>query len=170
MDSNIIWGGVLIAYVAPYIIWIISRDQTLDIRKKLYPGRPQEEAFDTKSTRYGLLWSVGLALLVLAWWIKVTPLGALLLFVVSAVVVGCGFWLPKQKRLLASRGFRFWAAGTIVWLLVVIAWFLIFMHDTSLRNYQFALIGVLPSVIGAVAILMLRWARSDTSRKQEREA
>ena len=107
MDSNLIWGVILIVYIVPYIFWAVSREQTLEIRKKLRPGRMEEERFDERSTRYGLLWSIGIVLLVLAWWINIKPIGALFLLAILAVIVSGGIWLLKQKALLASRQFRF---------------------------------------------------------------
>ncbi len=166
MDSTVIWGVILIAYIVPYFIWSVSREQTLEIRKKLYPGRKEEEPFDKRSTFYGVLWSVGIGLLLVAWWAGMNPLGALLILAILAALIAGGAWLSRQKSLLASRYIRFWVAGTATWLLLVLGWNITFQSETSLEGHQFLFIAILPPLIAAFATAAFKWAKADAKQRK----
>lgn len=63
------WGIILIIYVVPFWIWQISRHEAIEARKRLYPGREQEDADNARLTRYSLIWCAGLAILVATWYL-----------------------------------------------------------------------------------------------------
>jgi len=161
MDLNVIWGVIFMAFVVPYFFWSISREQTLEMRKKLYPGRQDEQRFDKCSTRYGLLWIAGICFLTFAWWRGWHPVGTLIILAGAASLAGGSMWLSGKYEIFKSRSFRFWVIGSGTWNLAVASWYLIFFDDTQLENYQFILLGVLPSFVAAVGLVGFRWANAD---------
>lgn len=160
MDEQVIWGIVLIAYVVTWAAWILNRDQTIETRRKLYPGRPDEDVQETRTTRVGLLLAAGLAFMLIAWKLGWHPIpSAVLLAAATAALV---LWKRAGPRLLAlrSRTARFWLACTAFWFLCVAAWFLVFRHDSSLDDFQFLLVAVLPPALAAAGIGLYAWASS----------
>ena len=160
MDTNAIWGAVLIVYIVPYFFWAIARQQSIDTRRDLYPGRKNEDESEDRSMQYGLLWSTGVAFLLFGWWKSWHPIGTFLILCVAASVVGVGIFIYQRRSLPKSQSFRLWLAGTVTWMLVVIAWYLIFQDETSMEISQFLMIGAFPPIIAAAAVVAFTWARA----------
>lgn len=160
MYEQVIWGIVLIAHIVPWAAWIFNRHQTIETRRKLYPGRADEDRQDANTTRTGLLLTAGLAFLLVAWNLGWHPIPSALLVAAAAAA----FVLSKRAltRLLGtrSRTARFWIACTAFWLLCVCAWFLVFRHDSSLDDLQFVLIAILPPSLAAAGVCLYAWASS----------
>lgn len=62
------WGIILILYIVPFWLWQISRHEQIEARKKLYPGREQENTDEARHTKLSLIWCVGLVILVAPWY------------------------------------------------------------------------------------------------------
>lgn len=170
MTDNQIWGLILIAYVLPWGAWTFSREQTLQARRKLYPGRKDEELLEGSTTRIGLCLAAGLGLLLLAWKFGWHPIPTVILL---GAIAAAAF---AARRLFRTRTWpplsahtRFWVAGSALWLLSVAAWYLVFGDDSSLDERQFAMVGIFPPVVSWIGLVLFRWASGKPIRSPASE-
>jgi hypothetical protein len=159
MDNDLFWGVLLIAYIVPYWIWAVSRDHTIETRKRLFPGRPEYDHMDRRSTLFGLIWSIGIGLLLLGWWIGMNPLvAAMILMALAGLIVGI-IWISRQAAIVTSLYFRYWLASSAIWLMLVLAWYFIFWDEIDFEDHQVVLLVILPPIVAGFAILAFRWAK-----------
>jgi hypothetical protein len=158
MDDGLIWGILTLAYIIPFPIWLYSREQTIEARKQLYPGRPEETKQENKLLVFGLVWILGLAVLLGGWVVgwealeTAVTIGGLIL--ISAFLL----WLGRRFSLVAVPYFRYWIAGSIVWLLAVGSWHLVFGRSSDLRGDETLLLALLPPFVGLIGIVAISWA------------
>ena len=159
MTDEQLWGLILVLYVIPWAAWTFSREQTLQTRRKLYPGRKDEDLLEGSTTRTGLWLAGGLVYLLGAWKLGWHPIPAALLLAAAAVTAFLARRVLRARALPSlSTPFRFWVAGSALWLLTVAAWYLIFGDDSSLEGSQVAMIAVFPPIVSGIGLVLFRWA------------
>ena len=104
---------------------------------------------------FGLAWVFGLALILVAWklgWDAIeTSITIGSLISASASL----FWLGRRFRLVAIPFIRYWVAGTIIWLLGVGSWHLVFGRSSDLRGDETLLLALLPPFVSLIGIVAL---------------
>ena len=159
MDDGILWGLFILAYIIPFPIWLHSREQVAEARKEFYPGRLEEKKKEDRLLVFGLAWVFGLALILVAWklgWDAIeTAITIGGLISASALL----FWLSRRFKPVAIPFIRYWIAGSIVWLLSVGSWHLVFGRNSDLRGDETLLLALLPPLVGLVGLLASFWAK-----------
>lgn len=158
MDDQTIWGLLLITYIIPFWFWQVSEHNKIEVRKKLYSDPTEYELQERRFNLRSLFWSFGLVVSLGAWnagWYPIaTSVGLLICFIVFFGIRSA----MRKWDLLLSQPFRLWVAGSVVWLLFVAAWYLVFGRTSNLLDDEFMLLGVLPPVFFAVSVAVFRWA------------
>ena len=158
MDDQVLWGLLLMIYVIPFWVWQISAHSTVEVRRKLYPGRADEDKQESHFTNLGLLWSAGLVVLLVGWQADWHPKGAVVVLL-GAGVLAAGFrFMSKRWNLMSVKLFRAWLAGSVVWVFAVGAWYLVFGRTSDLTNGECALLAFTAPLIAAFAIGGWYWA------------
>ena len=146
MNSNTVWGALMIAYVIPWAIWTAKREDNAG------------KDFDKRTTRIGLCLTTGMLLLMLGWFADLNPLGGLILLFGGVVFPLCVGWV--LARFIPRQQLRFLLAGSAVWVLGVGAWWLIFRRQTELDPADVVMLASLPPAVAAFGIGALRWAKA----------
>lgn len=154
-----LWGILLIVYLVPFWLWQASEHSTIEARKKLYPGRADEEQRDSLFDRRSGMWAVGLCALLAAWAAEWKPVAAAVVLVAVAVPAMLAPRLVRRWNLLARRSFRLWLAGSGIWVLSVAAWYLVLGRSSDLRAHEVVFMGLLPPCIGALSVCAWHWAK-----------
>lgn len=158
MNEQALWGLLLIIYVVPFGLWQISEYNTIEARRKLYPGRASEERQDNRFTNLSLLWCVGLVAALAAWKAGWHPIGtAIVLSGVSLSTFAVRFAV-RRWNLMSKRLFRFWLAGSVVWVLAIGGWYLVFSRVSELGEEEYFFLAFTPPVVTAFAIAAWCWA------------
>lgn len=168
MSEQSLWGVLIILYVIPagiYLIRYLSEESVTDGRKKLYPGSvkviEEERKRESRFTKFLALWGIGFGLLLIGYTAEWNPIGTVIfsLGVSIAVLAIYSGVRSKFPSLMASRSFRFWLAGSVVWILAVWSWYLVFGSHSELNEEEYALSALMPTLISAVGVVVWRWAR-----------
>lgn len=166
MSEQVLWGGLVLAYVVPagiYMIWHQSEESVANDRKKLYPGRAEvldeEKRSESRFMRFLTLWCVGFCLLLLGYKAGWDPIGTLILSLAAPLSAMAVYSGVRSVKVLSNRLFRYWLAGSVVWILAVLSWYLVFGSHSDLSAEEFGLLAVMPTLVSAIGILAWHWAR-----------
>lgn len=158
MNEQAIWGLLLILYVVPFWLWQFSEFNKIETRKKIYAGRVDEILREKRFDNLGLLWCIGLAAVLAAWKAGWHPIGtAIVLFGAIALTLVVRFAV-RRLNLMSKRLFRYWVAGSVIWVLAIGGWYLVFGRVSELREEEFFFLAFMPPIIAAFAIAAWRWA------------
>lgn len=108
MNDQTLWGLLLTVYVVPFWLWQLSEHEKIEARKRLYPGRSDEERHDRLLTRRSLVWCGGLAAILGAWGADWNPIG-------TAVAVSVGFVAVLAMRAAAGLAATGWRMRGLLW-------------------------------------------------------
>jgi hypothetical protein len=153
------WGILILAYVVPFWLWQLSEYSTIEARKKLYPGRQEEEQRDSRLTKRSLVWSAGMAVIVAGWLLDWQPAGAGIALLGGVVLVIGTSFAAKNRSFLTKLPFRLWLASSVVWALSVVAGYLVFGRVSDLYPEEFLLLGLLPPFISGLGVVAWHWAK-----------
>ena len=158
MDEQAIYGVILIAYLIPYLIWLIARDQRFEILKQFYPGRADEKAKEQREYAIGAAWVIGFIVILGAWKLRAHPIPVFGIVIVGWLCFGVLRKLLKSANIFKLRETRIIVASTAVWIAMVFGWYLIFgsRYDFELR--EALLLVVVPITIAIVAYIGYQWA------------
>lgn len=159
MDEQIGWGVFFILYTIPFWIWQASVDNTLTIRRALYPGRPDEDDAESRGHYIAGAWIVGLCAAI---WAQQEGASVVAFVVLGVAVLGALATLValvRRGRMLRVPAFRYWLAASAVWILGALVWCVLFAEDLDFSGIQFATLLFGPPAVGAVGIMAFRWAR-----------
>jgi len=157
MDAQALYGLFLILYIVPYWVWMIARDQKLEILKQFYPGRADEKALERQEYKVGGLWTAGLVLLLAGWSLKWHPVPTLLL-VALLWAVGLIFTrISLLRSHFQTRRARSAIAVSVVWCLLVLGWYIIFGDRYGFEVREVMLLALVPIPIGFIAYAAFIW-------------
>jgi hypothetical protein len=176
MSEQVLWGGLVLAYVVPagiYMIWRQSEQSVADERKKIYPGRAEvldkENKSESSFMRFLTLWCIGFCLLLLGYEAGWDPIGTLILSLAVPLTAMAIYSLRRPVKRISNQLFRYWSAGSLVWIFAVLSWYLVFGNHSDLSAEEFGLLAIMPTLVSAIGILAWRWARKVRSQEYERE-
>lgn len=158
MNDQALWGLLLIVYVVPFWIWQVSEHYNIEARKKLYPGRTEEVYRDSRFNRLGLLWCVGLVAVLAAWKADWHPIGTAIVLFAAVLLTLAIRYSVRRWNLMSSRLFRFWLAGSVIWVLSIGGWYLVFGRISELRDDEYFFLAFTPPIIASLAVAAWRWA------------
>lgn len=166
MSDQSLWGMLLVLYIVPagmFMVWHQSEGGVADIRKKLYPGRTEilddEKKRESNFTKFSISWSVGLGALLLAAYADWHPISAGILLLGGATLALALHFAVRYFQPFSNRLFRFWLAGSVVWILGVWSWYLVFGSHSALNSREFVLLAILPTLVAVAGIVAWVWAR-----------
>ena len=157
MNESTLWGVILIVSVLPYGVWYFSHLESIEIRKKLYPGSEAVRATDNRATIIGLAWSFAFAVLLLFWAIGLKPIASAIVAALVFAAGAAGAMLICSKIHLRSRKARALAAGTILWAFLVLAWYAIFGRRSDIAILELLAVVVLPPVLLFAGFALRGW-------------
>lgn len=159
MDDQVLWGLVLIVYIAPYAIWHNSEWLTNESRKTIYADRPNEVKQESRFNIVFAVWFVGILALLAAWKASWHPIASVILIggILSTALV-CRA-ANKRWNLMRRQLFRYWLASFAAWTLAVAGWFVIFGRESQLQDDQFILLAIIPPLVAAFTLVAWQWAR-----------
>lgn len=158
MTEQALWGLLLIAYIVPFWLWQVSAHNSIETRKKLYPGRENERQLERQLINRSLLWSAGLVVLLAAWMVGMRPVGAGIILSATAFLVFLARIAQMRWNLLSNKLFRIWLAGSAVWVAAIGGWYLVFSRVGELRDEEYLFLALTLPVLFAVSIAAWRWA------------
>ncbi len=158
MDEKTLWGLLLLIYTVPFWFWQMSEYSTIEARRKLYPGRENEERQEKRFTNIGLLWCVGLVALLVAWKAGWDPIAAAVTFSSVLLAVFGTQFAVRHWNLMAMRTFRLWVTISAVWALAIGVWYLVFGRVSELHEGEFFSLAFSPPFVAAFAVVAWRWA------------
>lgn len=157
MNDQTLYGLFLILYIVPYLVWMIAREQKLEILKQFYPGRADENTLQRQEFKIGGLWTAGLVLLLAGWSLSWHPVPALLL-VALLWTVGLLFnRISLLRSLFQTRRARSAIAVSSVWCLLVLGWYIIFGDRYGFEVREAMLLAVVPIPIGLITYVAFIW-------------
>jgi len=166
MSDKILWGAVFLLYMVPagiFLFWYLAGESDFEIRKKLYPGRieilDEEKRRESRTTKLGIGWCIGLGILLTAYKGEWNPIGTGILLLGVPLSIWAIYFGVRYFNLLTNRLFRFWLAGSVVWILAVWSWYVVFGNHSELSGEEFLLLALMPTVVSAVGIVAWSWAR-----------
>ena len=158
MDEQAIYGVILIAYLVPYLVWLIARDQRFEILKQFYPGRADEKAKEQREYAIGAAWVVGFIVILGAWRLRAHPIPVFGIVIVGWLCFGVLRRLLKSTTVFKLRQTRIIIAGTAVWTITVFGWYLIFGNRDGFELREALLLVVVPLIISMIAYIGYQWA------------
>ena len=159
MSESALWGMAVVAFLLPYGIWYYSHVESIEIRKKLYPGNPQVQRADTRATLVGRVWASAFALLLVLWAMDRKPVPS---FVLSAGVFTIGLaaaLLLRFKLDIRARKTRATVAAIALWLLAVAAWYAVFGRRSGFEASEVLALATLPPVLALTGVFLYGWVR-----------
>jgi len=158
MNNETLWGLLMIAYIVPAPLWYHSRDQIIEARKSLYPGRRTEELEERRLLTIGLLWTAGLVFLIASWRAGWSPVESAITLAGFAAIAASVVWIKLVISLSKLLYLRIWLAGSLVWTCAVGAWYVVFFNSSALSSFEVIALAVLPPVVGLVGVVAFTWA------------
>jgi ABC-type Fe3+-siderophore transport system permease subunit len=153
MDKGVIWGAMMVIYIAPFAAWMMARFSYNDAR----PDSPDKKAHDERTHRICAAWIGGMLLMLLIWGTGGPPEAALLILCFTLSCVGIGLLIRKRRAIFANKTVRAWLAGSALWLLSVVAWRAAFGRNSHLEDNEFLVIITAPVLISAIGLALWRW-------------
>ncbi len=166
MSDQSLWGTLVILYIIPagiYFVWHQSEDSVSDIRKELYPGRTEviedKNKHESRFIKFLIGWCIGFGVLLVGYKAAWNPIGTGILILGAPLTVLALYSGVRYLNLLTNRYFRLWLAGSVVWILAVWSWYVVFGSHSELNGEEFALLALMPTLVTAAGIVAWRWAR-----------
>ena len=157
MDDQAIYGALMIAYLIPYVVWTIARDQKVEILKQFYPGRADEEAIERRGNAVGIVWVAGMLVLLIGWKLESHPLPIFGIVVFGWACFAAFRKILRTKNLFRTRKARSIASVATIWSASVLGWYLVFGDRYGFEPRDAVLIALVPCVIGFIAYGAYRW-------------
>lgn len=159
MENQTIYGAFLIAYILPYWVWTIARDQKIEILKEFYPGRADENAIKRRGNQLDVIWTAGLAILLIGWSLDWHPIPTFAALLLLWAIFGITRRAPKFQKLLELRRTRSAIAAAAVWFAFVLGWYIIFGSRYGFEPRDALLLALIPILIALLALLAYVWVR-----------
>jgi len=157
MEHGAIYGAMMIAYLVPYAIWVIGRDQKVEMLKEFYPGRADEKAIDRRGFQVAGVWIVGLLVLLAGWKLRWHPAPTFLIVLTCWVAFGAARRIPKLSGLLRTRRTRAVVAAATVWPTLVLAWYVLFGERYDVKAVEVGLLAIVPIPVALLAYGAYLW-------------
>jgi len=159
MDAQTLYGILFLCYVIPYFVWMIAREQRLEILKQFYPGRADEKALERREFTIAALWFIGLLLLLAGWNLHWHLVPTILLVSVTWIA---GFFVSrafKARKFLQTKRARAIVAASGVWCSLVAGWYVIFGDRYGFDPGEAVLLALVPILIGLFAYGAFLWVK-----------
>lgn len=147
------WVMLLAIYIVPFVLWQMFKYHHRDKHTSVYPGQDVDVSNGWRMSQGSLTWGIGLIAILGVWKAKWHAIELILFLLFAYLLSVIVQWDAFSKRL-----FRFWLAGSVVWLAVIASWYLIVSHDSQWEGRHYIWLALLPPFVSALAIGMWKWA------------
>jgi len=159
MDEQTLYGVLFLSYVIAYFVWMVAREQKLEILKQFYPGRADEKTLERREFTIAAIWFIGLLLLLAGWNLRWNLVPTTLLLAVTWIAGLIASRVFRGRRFLQTKRVRAIVAASGVWCSLVAGWYVIFGDRYGFDPGEAVLLALIPILIGLFAYGAVLWVK-----------